>query len=65
MRDAGFKMIRYADDMVIMCRSREEAEAALKALQSALEERQLELHPEKTGLVTGIETFPLLLSGAV
>lgn len=51
IRDAGFKMIRYADDMVIMCRTREEAEAALQALRSALEERQLELHPEKTGLV--------------
>ncbi len=51
VRDADFKMIRYADDMVILCRTREEAEKALGVLRQALEERQLELHPEKTGLV--------------
>ncbi|HYN82151.1 MAG TPA: reverse transcriptase domain-containing protein, partial [Gemmatimonadaceae bacterium] len=29
MREAGLVMVRYADDAVVLCRSREEAEAAL------------------------------------
>jgi RNA-directed DNA polymerase len=48
IRAAGYSMIRYADDMVILCRTREEAEAALQRLRELLEVRGLELHPEKT-----------------
>ncbi|HVT43145.1 MAG TPA: reverse transcriptase domain-containing protein [Thermoanaerobaculia bacterium] len=51
MREAGLRMIRYADDMVILCGSREEAEHALTKLRSALEAKQLTLHPVKTKLV--------------
>lgn len=43
-----YALVRYADDMVILCRTREEAEAALTALRSQLERRGLRLHPEKT-----------------
>jgi RNA-directed DNA polymerase len=50
MREAGFHLIRYADDMVVMCRSREEAGAALEKLGQLLGARGLELHPEKTRL---------------
>jgi RNA-directed DNA polymerase len=48
LREAGYKMIRYADDMVILCRTRVEAEAALDRLRSLLEARGLTLHPTKT-----------------
>jgi RNA-directed DNA polymerase len=48
MREAGYAMVRYADDMVILCRTREEAESALQKLRELLEVRGLELHPEKT-----------------
>src|SRR5215213_8892528 len=48
MRQAGFKLVRYADDMVVLCRTREEAEAALVKLGELLEERGLQLHPDKT-----------------
>lgn len=48
MRQAGFTLVRYADDMVVLCRTREEAEAALVRLGELLEARGLQLHPDKT-----------------
>ena len=48
MRQAGFTLVRYADDMVVLCRTREEAEAALVTLAELIEERGLQLHPDKT-----------------
>ncbi len=51
MADLGFKMVRYADDFVILCRSREEAEAALAMVQTWTEAAGLTLHPEKTVIV--------------
>ena len=45
------KLVRYADDAVILCRSKEEAEAALKLVSDVLCELGLELHPEKTRIV--------------
>jgi RNA-directed DNA polymerase len=46
--EAGFEMIRYADDFVIMCRSREDAERALAVVQQWVKENGLTLHPTKT-----------------
>lgn len=51
MAQAGFEMVRYADDFVILCQSREEAEAALNLVHRLTAERGLTLHPEKTRLV--------------
>jgi RNA-directed DNA polymerase len=48
MRQAGFTLVRYADDMVVLCRTGEEAEAALVELGELLEGRGLQLHPDKT-----------------
>lgn len=42
---------RYADDSVCHCRSKEEGEALLNALQTRLTECKLQLHPVKTRLV--------------
>jgi RNA-directed DNA polymerase len=50
MKQAGFRSVRYADDMVVLCRTREEAEAALVKLRELIEERGLQLHPDKTRL---------------
>jgi len=55
VEESGFEMIRYADDFVILCRTREEAEQALALVRSLTEERELELHPEKTRLVNAAE----------
>ena len=41
-------MVRYADDFVILCRTREEAEAALEDVRAWVSENGLALHPEKT-----------------
>jgi RNA-directed DNA polymerase len=44
----GYRMVRYADDFVILCRTREEAEAALAAVRAWVSENGLALHPAKT-----------------
>jgi RNA-directed DNA polymerase len=51
MAQSGFEMVRYADDMVVMCRSQEEAAAALSKLKEWMEGAGLTLHPDKTRVV--------------
>lgn len=48
MAGSGYRMVRYADDFVILCRSREEAESALEEVRSWVRENGLTLHPDKT-----------------
>jgi RNA-directed DNA polymerase len=48
MADRGRRMVRYADDFVILCRTREEADAALAEVRAWVSENGLALHPEKT-----------------
>ena len=48
---AGFHLIRYADDFVVLCRSQAEAERALAEIRSYTQALELRLHPEKTRLV--------------
>lgn len=45
------RMVRYADDFVILCQSREEAERALSVVQDWTASAGLTLHPTKTRLV--------------
>lgn len=42
---------RYADDAVIHCRTKEEAEQLLEKLKERFKQCKLELHPEKTRIV--------------
>lgn len=42
---------RYADDIVIHCSSKEEAERTLEALKERMQVAELTLHPEKTKIV--------------
>ncbi len=51
MKMAGYEMIRYADDFVILCKSQPEAEAALARVTELVHERGLTLHADKTSLV--------------
>jgi RNA-directed DNA polymerase len=51
MAAAGFEMIRYADDLVVMCRTENEAREAHVVLSKLAMERGLTLHPDKTRLV--------------
>jgi len=45
------KLIRYADDFVVLCGKQAQAEESLKAIQGLMKRMGLELHPEKTRLV--------------
>lgn len=51
MVEHGVEMVRYADDAVILCRSKEEAEAALEKVRQWVDEAGLSLHPQKTRIV--------------
>jgi RNA-directed DNA polymerase len=51
MADRGFEMVRYADDFVVLCRSPQDAEAALALVQDWTAQAGLTLHPDKTRLV--------------
>ena len=45
---AEHQYVRFADDFVVMCRTRQEAEAVLIAIQTWVGQHGLALHPEKT-----------------
>jgi RNA-directed DNA polymerase len=51
MAGSGFEMVRYADDMVVICRNQEEAEAALEKLRDWMAGAGLTLHPDKSRTV--------------
>ncbi len=51
MARSGYEMTRYADDLVIQCRNREEAERALALVQAWTAQMGLTLHPTKTKIV--------------
>jgi RNA-directed DNA polymerase len=51
LSEIGYQMVRYADDFVILCRSQEEAEAALGVVRTWVTANGLTLHPEKTHIV--------------
>ena len=55
MAQEGYEMVRYADDFVILCRSREEAERALAMVQEWVATAGLTLHPTKTRIVNALE----------
>ena len=48
MNSERVRLIRYADDMVLMCRSREDAQAARRKLEEWMENARLTLSAEKT-----------------
>jgi RNA-directed DNA polymerase len=48
MAKAGYKMVRYADDFVVLCESQEEAQIALERIGEWVQAHELVLHPDKT-----------------
>ena len=61
MADAGFEMVRYADDFVVLCRSELDAQAAMDTIRSWVEQTGLTLHPTKTKIVDSrTESFVFL-----
>jgi RNA-directed DNA polymerase len=51
MARLGYQMTRYADDIVILCQSQQEAQAALEQVKRWTEQHGLTLHPTKTKIV--------------
>ena len=51
MARAGFAMVRYADDFVILCRTLDEANRALELVRTWVSENGLMLHPTKSKVV--------------
>jgi RNA-directed DNA polymerase len=47
----GYQSVRYADDLVVLCRTAGEAAAVLQKLREWMTSRGLRLHPEKTRIV--------------
>lgn len=62
MAESGFEMTRYADDFVVQCRSRSEAQRALALIGRWCAAHELSLHPDKTTVVdaTSKEGFVFL-----
>jgi RNA-directed DNA polymerase len=51
MAQADFEMVRYADDMVVLCKDNTKAQAALELIHAWMRDAGLILHPEKTRVV--------------
>jgi len=47
----GVKFVRYADDVIIHCRSAKEAEEVLTSIKARLESCELQLHDDKTKII--------------
>src|SRR5665213_3154940 len=50
-QEQGHELVRYADDFVILCSTKEEAETALEDVKSWVTKAGLKLHPDKTRIV--------------
>ena len=48
MEESVLRIVRYADDFVILCRTETEAVAALRQVQAWVAANGLTLHPDKT-----------------
>jgi len=61
MAEAGFALTRFADDWVITCKTRRDAERALASARAVLEgELGLRVHPDKTRIVYVAQGFEFL-----
>jgi group II intron reverse transcriptase/maturase len=58
--EAGHTLIRYADDFVILCATRQQAEVALQMAKRLLQGLALSLNPDKTRIVHRDEGFTFL-----
>ena len=48
MKQQGYRMVRYADDFVVLCRTAEQAQAVLEEVKSWVEQNGLRLNVDKT-----------------
>jgi len=60
LEQAGYKFVRYADDLVILCNTQDQAKNALAFVVEILADLGLECSPEKTKIATLYEGFQFL-----
>lgn len=61
MKKRGYPLVRFADDAIIFCKTKREAQKAYQCAQEILEEKlQLTMHTEKTKVVHFDEGFRFL-----
>lgn len=60
LTSAGLALVRYADDWVVLCKTRREAEAALARASSELAQLRLALNPYKTRITSFDQGFSFL-----
>jgi RNA-directed DNA polymerase len=56
LAQAGLEMVRYADDLVVLCRAPHEAAQAMESIRTWMEHAGLELHAGKTKIVDMAQT---------
>lgn len=52
LEETGYRFVRYADDFVVVCKDRRQAEAALTVVEQLMTELGLSLSPEKTKIAS-------------
>jgi retron-type reverse transcriptase len=61
MTARGYRLVRYADDWLILCKSEKSAQRALKGAKEILEgQLGLTLHPDKTKIFDTRQGFDFL-----
>lgn len=60
MAKKGYKLVRYADDWIVLAKTQEEAERALRDAGEILTRKKLTLHPTKTRIVHHRDGFAFL-----
>ena len=61
LSEHNYQFVRYADDFVVMCRTKTQAESALVFVKSVIEgDLELELSQEKTKISSSKEGFNFL-----
>lgn len=60
MEGKGYKFVRYADDLVVLCETQEQAQEALNFISSILKEMGLEINQGKTRICRFSQGFDFL-----
>lgn len=60
LEENGYHFVRYADDFVVLCKTKPEAERALRLIHEFLAEMELETSPDKTKICKYQEGFNFL-----
>lgn len=60
LEQAGYRFVRYADDFVVVCKTKAQARAALELIASVMTDLGLSLSPEKTKIASYGEGYNFL-----